>query len=632
MNKIFSGSFIHYLILPSAFCLLLSASCGRKDDLDRTGDDTTPPQVIYAYPADSAAGLPRNTVVYVVFSETMKQSTAQSAFSASGASGTFLWFGNSMVFVPSAQFTADDTVRVTVSSAAEDLAGNGLAPAFSRWFTVGASSDNVRPAVSALSPAAGSSGVAPGATITMLASEPVLQFISGSVRLTDSLNNAVAGNTSWQDSVTVAFNPTSDLAANMRYTVTVDTILRDRCWNRNETASWQFTTEADLTPPTIASISPANGSGTASLKDSIVVAFSEPMDTASARAAFAMNPAVAGSFSWSGMAVMKFKPSQILAVKRTYQVTINSTARDRNGVLMAAPFNATFTTDRVIYAASVSANRIFVLARTTGEEMQRIDDAYALRLACSPDGTKLYVLTAGAAGSLRVLDPQNAHQQERSISLGNQPYALGLSASGNRLAVSNYGSGTVTVIDTMGWSATSFSVETGPRGVAFGSGNIFAACADAARLSSYTTSGTFVQNVVIHGTSKMLCLSASRDTIYLCEGDQVSAFLSSDLAWLGSATTDCEDAIRAGNYLYVSDPLNPRVRVYSPSPSLGIIGHVQDITVGSAARGLCASADGTRVFSANGAAGTVSEISTATNTVVNTITVGAAVDAVAVSP
>lgn len=619
-------------VLLSFLSFLILGGCGKKGDLDQTKDDTTPPQVVYAYPADSAAGLPRNTVVYVVFSETMKQSTAQAAFSASGASGTFLWFGNSMVFVPSAPFPSDDTMRLSVSSNALDLADNGLAPAFSRWFVTGSSSDDVRPTVSALQPAAGSSGVAVGTTITMRASEPVLQFISGQVRLTDSLGNQVSGNTSWQDSVTVAFNPTADLPASMRYTVTVDTILRDRCWNRNETASWQFTTEIDNTPPTVVTISPTSGASAVSLKDSVVITFSEPMDTASVRTAFGISPSVSGSFSWSGMTVLKFKPSQILAVKRSYSVTINNTARDCNGVPMAAPFSSTFTTDRAVYAASISANRVYVMARSTGQEMQQLNITHPLGLACSPDGTKLYVLTGGAAGSLKVLDPADAHQELRAIAVGNQPYAISLSASGNRLAVSNYSSGTVTVIDTMGWSVNSFSVEAGPRGVAFGTGSIFAACADAARLSEYTPAGTFVQNVVIHGTSKMLCLSQGRDTVYVCEGDQLSAFLASSLTWLGSATTDCEDAVRAGSYLYATDPLNPRVRVYSPTPSGNIIRHVQDIAVNSAARDLCSSADGSRVFSANGSTGTISEISTTSNTVIKTVTVGAAMDAVAVSP
>ncbi len=631
MLKKFYRKMRYHSILLSAFCFLVSAGCGKKDNPTPPEGDTTPPRVIYAYPADSAGGLPRNTVVYVVFSEAMKQSAAQAAFSASGASGRFYWFGNSLIFVPSSPFPADETISVTVSSSAEDLAGNFLAPALSRWFVTDSTTDDIGPTVSALSPAAGSSGVAPGATITMRTSEPVLQFITGRVRLTDSLGHPVPGNTSWQDPITIAFNPTGDLANNMRYTVTVDTILRDDCWNHNEPASWQFTTEADVTPPTVISVSPANGSSTVSLKDSIMVTFSEPMDTASARAAFSLSPAVPGTFSWGGLTVLKFRPSQILAVKRTYQITINQSARDRNGVQMASAFNSIFTTDRVVYAASPFPNRIYVLARSTGEEMQRIEDAYALRLACSTDGTKLYVLTSGAAGSLRVLDPANGHQQIRNIAIGGNPYAMDV--SGTRILVSRRSDNSVILIDTTAWgSPAAYTVDAGPQGVGLGNNRFFAACVNAAKLSAYTLSGVWQQSVTILEGSKMLAMSQGRDTIYLCEGTQLTAFRASDLAWLGTALTDCEDVVRAGDYLYVTDPHSPRVRVYWPTPSGNIIGHVQDITIGAAAKDLCLSADGSRIFSANGSASSVSEINTTTNTVINTFTVASPVEAVAASP
>lgn len=620
-------------ILLSAFWFLVLMGCGKKADPVQPPGDTTPPRVLYAYPADSSSGAMRNTVAYVTFSEAMDKSSAQGAFTAGGASGAFHWFGNSLVLVPASPFPADDTVRLGVSSAAQDLAGNGLSPALSRWFVTGAATDVTRPTVGALDPAAGGTGVPVASSVTMRVSEPILQFITGAVRLADPLDIPVPGNTSWQDSVTVVFNPTSDLAYNTLYTVTVDTILRDLCWNRNETAAWQFRTVEDLSLPTVVSVSPANGSGAVSLRDSVVVTFSEPMDTASARAAFSIEPGMAGSISWVGQNVMKFKPSQALAVNRYHSAAVSTGARDLAGNQMASSFSSSFTTDRAVYAACTQAGRVYVLARASGEEMQRIDMTNPVDIACSPDGSKVYVITGGAAGSLKVLDPNNAHQEVRSVGLGNGPYAIDLSASGAQLAVSNYVAGTVTAIDTAAWgSPLTFAVDAGPHGVAFGNGRIFAACADAGWLSAYTTAGAFIQNVVAHATSKHLCLSAGRDTIYLCEGDQVSAFAASALAWLGSAATDCHDAVRAGAYLYVSDPLTPRVRVYSPAPSGNIIAHIQDITVGSAPQGLCASSDGSRVFSANGATGTVSEISTASNAVVKTITVGAAVDAVAASP
>lgn len=621
----------HNRVLLSAFCFLVLIGCGKKDNPTPPDGDTTPPRVSYAYPTDSAAGLPRNTAIYVMFSEPMNQGSAQGAFSASGASGAFHWFGNSMVFAPASPFPADDTVRVTVSSSAQDPAGNGLAPAFSRWFVAGSATDNTRPTVSALDPASGGTGISIGATITMSASEPILQFLTGNVLLADSLGNPVAGNTTYQDSLTVAFNPTSNLAHNTRYTVTVDTILRDRCWNRNEPASWWFRTEIDASAPTVLSVSPADGSPAVSLKDSVVITFSEPMDTASARAAFSIEPSVSGAFRWGGQSVLIFKPAQVLAVNRGYSIAVSTAAMDQSGNGLTTPFSSFFTTDRAVYAASISANRVYVMARTSGQEMQQINVTHPLGLAYSSDGTKLYVLTGGAAGSLKVLDPANAHQEVRDIAVGNYPYAM--DAAGHKILVSSYSGNSVKLVDTTAWgSPATHAVDAGPRGVALGNSRIYAACADAAKLSAYTLSGVWQQSVTILTGSKMMAMSQGRDTLYLCEGTQISAFLASDLTWLGSAATDCEDAVRAGSFLYSSDPLNPRVRVFSPAPSGNIIGHVQDIAVGSAARDLCASTDGSRVFSANGTAGTVSEISTTTNTVVQTTAVGAAVDAVAVSP
>lgn len=624
-------------ILISALCLLISVGCGKKDNPVPPETDTTPPRVIHAYPADSAVGLPRNTAIYVMFSEPMQQSTAQAAFSASGASGTFFWFGNNMVFVPSSPFPADDTVRLSVSSNAQDLADNGLAPAFSRWFVTGSTLDDVRPTVTALSPAAGASGVAVGQSITMRTSEPILQFISGQVGLRDSLGALVPGNTSWQDSVTVVFNPGTNLANDMRYTVTVDTILRDRSWNRNEAASWQFTTEADNTPPTVVVVSPANGSLAVSFRDSVVITFSEPMDTASVRAAFVISPAASGHFSWSGTTTIKFKPSQILAVKKAYTVTVGTGARDRNGNQMAAPFSASFTTDGAIYAACASANKVYVLARTSGDEMQQISATGPVDVACSPDGSKLYVVTGGASGSLLVLDPNNAHVVLRTIPLGSQPYVLAVSPSGRHLAVSNYGSNSLSIIDTVGWTANHFGVENGPRGLDFGnSNNIIVVCAGSGYLYSYPLSGgtwQYRSSSSVSSNSEGLALSGNRDTVYLCEGSQLSAFAAAtDFPWAGGAVTGCYEVLRKDSLLYASDPLGNRVRVYRATPSGGFLIWKTDIAVGSMPQGLGLSSDGARLYSANSSGGTITEMNPANNTVVRTLTVGAGARAVALSP
>jgi len=633
----FLSRLVHNLILPAVFCLLILMGCGKKDNPVPPETDTTPPRIIYAYPQDSAQSLPRNTIIYLIFSEPMNRSSVQGAFSC-GVSGDFRWFGSTVVFVPASPFAANDTVRLSVSSAAQDNAGNGLAPAFSRWFVTGGVVDDVRPTVSALAPAAGQSGVAVGANISLRASEPILQFIIGQVKLTDSLGNSVPGNTSWQDSVTVVFNPSSDLANNMRYTVTVDTILRDRCWNRNEMATWQFTTEADNIKPTVVSITPANGSQEVSLKDSVVVTFSEPMDTASVRAAFSISPALSGTIAWSGLAKLKFKPSQIMAVRRAYAVNIDTAARDINGNRMAAAFNASFITDRVVYAACTSANMVYVMAKSSGQEVQRISASSPVDVACSPDGSKLYVLSGGASGSLKVLDPNDAHSQVRSIAVGSQPYALAISSSGRHLAVSNYAGNSITVIDTLSWAAVTFDVEAGPKGLGFGNNNnILVVCTGARYLYSYPLAGgpwQYRSYTIVEPGSEGLSLSAGRDTLYLCEGSKVSVFASTtDFPWASSsAIPSCSRVLRRGNLLYVSDSLSNRVRVYQATPTGNFLQWQADITVGTGPKGLGLSNDGTKLYSANSGSGNLSVINLTTNAVEATWTVGSGAAAVAASP
>jgi len=73
---------------------------------------------------------------------------------------------------------------------------------------------------------------------------------------------------------------------------------------------------------------------------SVEVDFSEPVDEAGAEAAFRIEPAIPGSFSWSGTA-MTFTPTQRLPLRSTFLVRVAAGVRDRAGNAMpvaAAPF------------------------------------------------------------------------------------------------------------------------------------------------------------------------------------------------------------------------------------------------------------------------------------------------------
>jgi hypothetical protein len=90
--------------------------------------------------------------------------------------------------------------------------------------------------------------------------------------------------------------------------------------------------QADTTPPVLVSTYPGSSATGVPTNTQIRVTFSEPMDTASAEAAFRITPAVAGSFDWAGdNAVMYWKPETALSVQTTYTYSVDTTATDVAG-------------------------------------------------------------------------------------------------------------------------------------------------------------------------------------------------------------------------------------------------------------------------------------------------------------
>src|ERR1700694_4020714 len=86
----------------------------------------------------------------------------------------------------------------------------------------------------------------------------------------------------------------------------------------------------DVTPPTVASVVPQNGSTNVPTNATITVTFSENVDSASVtNAAFSLTPGVTGTISVSGV-VAQFTPSPALPPSTVITGTI-SNVKDRAG-------------------------------------------------------------------------------------------------------------------------------------------------------------------------------------------------------------------------------------------------------------------------------------------------------------
>ena len=90
--------------------------------------DTTRPTVSPTFPLGGATGVAVNTTVSATFSEPMTNATLTTAFSlAPATAGTVNVSGNIATFTPSAPLNGNTSYTATISTAAQDAAGNALA-------------------------------------------------------------------------------------------------------------------------------------------------------------------------------------------------------------------------------------------------------------------------------------------------------------------------------------------------------------------------------------------------------------------------------------------------------------------------------------------------------------------------
>jgi N-acetylmuramoyl-L-alanine amidase len=84
--------------------------------------------------------------------------------------------------------------------------------------------------------------------------------------------------------------------------------------------------------PAVVLASPANNDTTVLVNKPVTLSFTKPMDTASVRGAFSINPAVAGTIAWNATnAALTFTPAAYLAPWVTYQIRVDTSARSATG-------------------------------------------------------------------------------------------------------------------------------------------------------------------------------------------------------------------------------------------------------------------------------------------------------------
>jgi methionine-rich copper-binding protein CopC len=227
--------------------------------------------------------------------------------------------------------------------------------AFSSTFTTPAPPDLTAPTVTAVNPANGLSSVAVGTAVTVTFSEAMnATTITGSTfTLTPSGGSPVAASISYNaGNNTATLTPSSALAYSTTFAVSVTSGAKDLAGNGLVAFSSSFATgaaPADVTPPSIVSITPANRSNNAGANAAVRIQFSEPIDFSTVSSSsfvvkeYLTFPEVPGTRTYeAGTNTIVFTPSTSYVDNKGYNVIVTTGVKDLAGNALSSQFESCF--------------------------------------------------------------------------------------------------------------------------------------------------------------------------------------------------------------------------------------------------------------------------------------------------
>jgi len=230
-----------------SYANLVAADSGLFSDIFVYERETLPPTVDSTSPAHNANGVAVGSSITATFSEPMNGSTIDTnTFTLdNGVTGTVAYDANSTTatFTPTNNLDYDTTYTATITTAAEDIAGNPMQADYIWSFTT--QRETLPPTVDSTSPAHNANGVAVGVSISATFSEPM----NGSTIDTNTftLDNGVTGTVTYDaNSTTATFTPTNNLDYDTTYIASITAAAEDLAGNPMLTDyTWSFTTQSE---------------------------------------------------------------------------------------------------------------------------------------------------------------------------------------------------------------------------------------------------------------------------------------------------------------------------------------------------------------------------------------------------
>ena len=307
----------------------------------RTGDFFAP-SILFTSPAKDQLNVIVESEIVVVFGadELIEESTVNvDTFSLEKSIDKDIWEfvdatykteGNVITLLPLVALDEEASYRVVVKDTITDLVGHSLGNITTWNFTVG---DFTSPKIDEFSPENLATDVVQLEPISVQFDE---DMNSATTQAAFSIDPQVQGSLSVVGN-TMTFTPSEKMIELQTYTVTVASTAEDQSVNKNSLnvpISWMFTI-GDFTPPVVVENTPLVDSVNIDTDQIISVQFSEDMDAAATVAAFNISPATAGTPVVEGN-VLTFDPATNWIEQELYTVSIANTAKDANGVALAA--------------------------------------------------------------------------------------------------------------------------------------------------------------------------------------------------------------------------------------------------------------------------------------------------------
>ena len=339
----------YVLTIPAGAFMDLSGNNNAEDTLSFTTAaalDLTAPTLSSSVPAAGATDVASDRDIVLTYSEAVQRGTGSIAITPMG--------GGSPIAIP-----VTDTVQVTIAGAVvtinptanlseegigytltipagtfTDISGNSVAELTLSFTTL----DTTAPTLSSSMPAADATDFNASSNIVLTYNEPV-QAGSGNITLTPTtpgssaptLTIDVTGTQVSFFGATVTINPSTDLAVNTKYTLSIPAgAIQDLADNPAEIVNLTFTTAAEKLPVLISSV-PVAGATDFLADDNIILTFSEEIKARIGSGDITITPMGGGApitINFGGGQVMEagtvltIDPSTNLELNTQYDLTI----------------------------------------------------------------------------------------------------------------------------------------------------------------------------------------------------------------------------------------------------------------------------------------------------------------------